>query len=411
MTENPLWQNRNFRLMFASSAATNLGDGLIAVAVAWLATLLTHDPFLIGLVASARNLPWFLFALPAGVITDRIEHRRLIIGADCLRVVITLALLTLALTAHPGTAPVLVMAALSFVLGSAEVLRDNTAQTFTPSVVEKSQLEQANGAMWSAEKLTSEFIAPPLAGLLIGLSIALPFGIQAVMLAAAILLIGSIRLPKRVQTAPHLPLLAALREGMLWLWRDIPLRRLAFILGGFNFIGYGFAAVLVLYGQRVLGLDAFGFGLFLTLAAIGGLAATLTGPRLLRHISPRSAILLGMAGFSVTSLVLALHAPLWLVAVFMVLDGFSGMLWNIAQVSYRQRHIPAPLLGRVNSAFRFIGTGPAAFGAFTFGWLISWAGSGAEPWGTAEAVLLPYAVAAAIGAALTLYAGFRLHLR
>ena len=411
MTETPLWQNRNFRLMFASAAATNMGDGLIAVAVAWLATLLTHDPMLIGLVATARNLPWFLFALPAGVITDRVEHRRLIVGADCLRVVITLALLTLALTAHPGTIPVLAMAALSFVLGSAEVLRDNTAQTFTPSVVDKLQLEQANGAMWSAEKLTSEFIAPPLAGLLIGISIALPFAIQAAMLLAAILLIGNIRLPRRVQTAPHLPLRAALREGMLWLWRDVPLRRLAFILGGFNFIGYGFAAVLILYGQRVLGLDAVGFGLFLTLAAIGGLAATLAGPRLLRHITPRTAILLGMAGFTVTALVLALNAPLWLVAVFMVLDGFSGMLWNIAQVSYRQRHIPAPLLGRVNSAFRFIGTGPAAFGAFTFGWLISWAGSGAEAWGSAEAVLLPYWVAAAIGGALTLYATLRLHLR
>ena len=92
MTQNALWQNRNFRLMFASSAATNLGDGLITVAVAWLATLLTHDPLLIGLVATARNLPWFLFALPAGVITDRVEHRRLIIGADCLRIVVTVAL-------------------------------------------------------------------------------------------------------------------------------------------------------------------------------------------------------------------------------------------------------------------------------------------------------------------------------
>lgn len=411
MTQNALWQNRNFRLMFASSAATNLGDGLITVAVAWLATLLTQDPFLIGLVATARNLPWFLFALPAGVITDRIEHRRLIIGADCLRIVISLALLTLALTANPGTGPVLLMAALSFVLGSAEVLRDNTAQTFTPSVVEKSQLEQANGAMWSAEQLAGQFVGPPLAGLLIGVSVALPFGIQAAMLITAVALIASIKLPKRVQTTPHLPMLAALKEGMLWLWRDIPLRRLAFILGGFNFIGYGFAAILVLYSQRVLDLDAFGFGIFLTLPAIGGLAATLIGPRILRHITPRLAILLGMAGFTAAALVLALQAPLWLIAIFLVLDGFSGMLWNIAQVSYRQRHIPAPLLGRVNSAFRFIGTGPAAFGAFTFGWLISWAGSGADPWGTAEAVLLPYWVAAAIAGALTLYAAARLQLR
>jgi MFS family permease len=166
-----LWKNRNFRLLFASASATNLGDGLNAVAVPWLATLLTHDPFLIGLVAAARHLPWFLFALPAGVLTDRLDHRRILISADCLRVALSLALLALALSATPGTTPVLIMAVLSFILGRAEVLRDNTAQTFLPSVVEKSQLEQANGALWSAEQLAGKFVGPPIAGLLISFSI------------------------------------------------------------------------------------------------------------------------------------------------------------------------------------------------------------------------------------------------
>ncbi|MBL9052255.1 MAG: MFS transporter, partial [Tabrizicola sp.] len=148
-----LWKNRNFRALFASAAATNLGDGVMAVAVPWLATLLTSDPLLIGVVAMARTLPWFLFALPAGVITDRHDHRRMLFAADCTRVVIALALLLLALAASPGTLPVLIMAGLSFLLGSAEVLRDNTAQTFLPSVVDKTQLEAANGALWSTEQL------------------------------------------------------------------------------------------------------------------------------------------------------------------------------------------------------------------------------------------------------------------
>lgn len=406
MKSAPLWQNRNFRLLFTSAAATNLGDGLIAVAVPWLATLLTEDPFLIGLVATARHLPWFLFALPAGVLTDRFDHRRILILSDCLRVTLSLALLALALSASPGTAPVLAMAVISFVLGSAEVLRDNTAQTFLPVVVAKSQLEQANGTLWSTEQLAGQFVGPPLAGFLIGLSVALPFGAEAGMLVAAIVLISRMSVPPRAITSGHLPMFAALKEGMLWLWRDVALRRLAIVLGGFNFIGYGFWAVFVLYGQRVLGLDAFGYGLFLTLAACGGLAATLIGPMILRHISATTAILLGMGMFPVTAAVLALQAPLWLVAAVMVMDGFTGMLWNIAQVSYRQRHIPAPLLGRVNSAFRFIGTGPAAFGAFTFGALIAWA----EPWGAVQAVVLPYAIAAGIGAMLFLYAALRLRL-
>jgi hypothetical protein len=301
---------------------------------------------------------------------------------------------------------VLLMAGLTFLLGSAEVLRDNTAQTFLPSVVAKPQLEQANGALWATEQLAGQFLGPPLAGLLIGLSLALPFGLHAGLLAAGIALTLTMTLPRREVAADHPGMMVALREGLGWLWANTMLRRLALILGGFNFIGYGFAAVFVLYGQRVLGLDAFGYGLFLTLAAIGGLAATVIGPIILRRISPTAGILIGMAAFPTTSAALALQAPLWAISGLLVIDGFCGMLWNLAQVSYRQRHIPAPLLGRVNSAFRFIGTGPAAFGAFAFGALIAWA----EPLGSVEAVLVPYAVAAVVGAALAGYAALRLRL-
>jgi hypothetical protein len=241
---------------------------------------------------------------------------------------------------------------------------------------------------------------------LIGLSIAFPFGIQAAMLLGAIGSVTVMVTPRRDAAKVHLPMLASLKEGMLWLWRDTMLRRLAFILGGFNFAGYGFWAVMVLYGQRVLGLDAFGYGLFLTLAACGGLTATFLGPKILKHISPTQAILFGMVVFTLSAGILAMQPPLWVAGLVMVIDGFGGMIWNIAQVSYRQRHIPAPLLGRVNSAFRFIGTGPAAFGALAYGILVSWA----EPMGATQAVILPFVVSASIGTVLTVYAAFRLKL-
>lgn len=403
-----LWHNRNFRLLFTSASATNLGDGLIAVAVPWLATLLTHDPFLIGLVATGRHLPWFLFALPAGVLTDRFDHRMLLMLADSLRVILALALVLLALSASPGSGPVLLMAVLSFALGSAEVLRDNTAQTFLPEVVAKPQLERANGALWSTEQLAGKFIGPPLAGLLIATSVALPFGVQAALLALAIALIFNIALPRRTPETSHAPLFAAVREGLRWLWADDSLRRLALVSGLFNFVGYGFFAVFVLYAQRVLLLDVVGYGTFLTLVACGGLAGSVLGPALLQRTGPTVGLLLGVGVFSLSSAFLALQAPLWLVGAMMVLDGFCGMLWDITVVSYRQRHIPASLLGRVNSAYRFIGTGPAAFGAFAFGALVAWAET---PGDAVNAILLPYWVASAVTALLTVYSAFRLRLR
>ncbi|WP_273509112.1 MFS transporter, partial [Planktotalea frisia] len=68
-------RNRNYRLLFSAGALTNLGDGLILLALPWLATLMTRDPVAIGAVAAAGRVPWLLFALPAGVIIDRSDQR------------------------------------------------------------------------------------------------------------------------------------------------------------------------------------------------------------------------------------------------------------------------------------------------------------------------------------------------
>ncbi|MBP9181549.1 MAG: MFS transporter [Fuscovulum sp.] len=403
-----LWSGRDFRLLFSASAATNLGDGLIAVAVPWLATLLTDDPLLIGLVAANRHLPWALFALPAGVLTDRHDHRRLILAADAARLLLSLALCALALTAAPGTGPVLGLAALAFLLGTTEVVRDNTAQTFLPGVVDKTHLERANGALWATERLAGQLAGPPLAGFLIGLSVALPFGAQTLLLLSALVLIGAMRVTRTPAAQPHQPALAAISEGLRWLWGNAVLRRLALVSGAFNFVGYGFFAIFILYAQRVLALDVQGYGALLTLVAVGGLAGSVFGPRVALRIGPTASLLVGIGMFSASSAALALQAPLPVIAGFMLADAFCGMLWDITVVSYRQRHIPAPLLGRVNSAYRFIGTGPAALGAFAFGAIVS---AVETPGDRITALLWPYALASGVTAALAVYAVFRLRLR
>jgi len=336
------------------------------------------------------------------VITDRFDHRHILYCADGLRVLLMLAPLTLALTASPGTAPVLRMAVLTFLPGCAEVLRDNTAQTFVPAVVEKSQLEAANGALWACEQMAGKFIGSPLVGFLIAVSVVLPFGVHAGLLAAGVALIAATILPRRLPPPNPATWMMALRHGLGWLWHKVRLRRLALQLEGFNFTGYGFDAVIVICGQRVLGLDALGYGLLLKLAACGIIAGTLIGPVILRRVRPATAILFGMACFTAACAVLALHSPAWMAAAAMIVNSFAGMLWN----SHRQRQSPAPLQGRVNSLFRFVGTGPAAFGAFAFGALIAWA----APAGPVQPVLLPYAVAAVVGGMLTVRAAFRLRL-
>lgn len=123
-----LRRNRNFRLVFSASAVSNLGDGVSALAFPWLASLLTRDAMLISLVAMAGRLPWFLFALPAGVLTDRADRRRLMVQADLVRMILTFGIvaMVLSLPALPlapgaGTAAILALCALA-------ILRPDTSR-------------------------------------------------------------------------------------------------------------------------------------------------------------------------------------------------------------------------------------------------------------------------------------------
>ena len=82
----------NYRKLFAATTISNLGDGVGVIAYPWLASAITRNPLLIALVGVVQRLPWLLFTLPAGVITDRNDRRRLMVGANAVRAVLTAAM-------------------------------------------------------------------------------------------------------------------------------------------------------------------------------------------------------------------------------------------------------------------------------------------------------------------------------
>ncbi|KAA5611396.1 MFS transporter [Rhodovastum atsumiense] len=277
MSYGLLWSNRNYRLLLSGSAVTNLGGGVAAVAMPWLATLLTRDPLMISAVAMARFLPWFLFALPAGVLTDRADRRLLIIRADCVRLALALCLvaMTLSLPTAMASGPdrsglVIMLTAITFLLGTAAVVRGNAAQTLLPSIVGRNDLERANGQIWSAEQVIGGFVGPPLAGALIAAGIVVPFGFTAATLALTIGLIWFITLPARTPGA-HKRFWPALREGFGWMRQNPAILRLAVMLGAINAVSAGGLTILVLYAQEVLDLRATGYSTLINKSCRGRL--------------------------------------------------------------------------------------------------------------------------------------------
>lgn len=368
--------NRSYRLLFSASAVSNLGDGIAALAFPWLATLITRDPFLIALVAFATRLPWFLFSIPAGVITDRFDRRVLMVRADIFRVLLTGGVIALIL-ATPDLPLVgdplryiFALCGLAMLLGTAEVVRDNAAQTVLPSIVAKSDLETANGHIWSVESIMGSFIGPPVAGALIALAVPMPFAVNAVSFALAAWLVWMIALPVRPKR-PNRTIWPEVIEGWAWMRAHPVILRMAIMLGLINAMSMMTLTVLILFSQDILGLGPIGHGILLTAGAAGGVAGGVIGPKIVAYLGSQRSLWAALLVFPLPWIMISLTANVYVVAAALFLEMAAALVWNIVTVSYRQRLIPDDLLGRVNSIYRFFGWGMMPFGALAAGILVS----------------------------------------
>jgi len=382
----------NFLKLLIASAASNLGDGLALIAYPWLASSITRDPFLIALVPLFAKVPWLLFSLPAGVIIDRFDRRKLILISDFVRVALTCVVLFLVLSATglvepevlaSGAVPepqgkwvllgILYVAA--FVLGMIEVLRDNAAQTILPSVVGKQGLESANSKLATIELLMNSLCGPPLAGFLIAISLAFAFAVNAgslLLAALLVLLITGNYLPQAVAgSAEKAHWFADLKGGVKWLWQHTLLRDLAIALGLLNGAYMMSLATQVLFAQEILDLSPTGFGLLLTGAAFGGVLGGAMTPYLHKHFRSGTLMVVSVILFATETFVFGLTSNAYVAWGSLFIGSFAAVTWNVITVSLRQRIIPDQLLGRVNSVYRFFSWGMMPFGTLLGGALVS----------------------------------------
>lgn len=396
-----------------ASGATNLADGVAVVAWAWAATLLTRDPFLVALVPVALRLPWFLMALPAGVVTDRVDRRWLILAMDVVRALAFAVVAGAVVLAGPlPPAPVVglgvpwlfaVMLGAALVVGGAEVFRDNAAQTMLPALVGAERLELANGRLWSVELIGNALVGPALGAALIGVALVLPFALNSGAYAVAVLLLLGLRGAFRPVREGAADWRAELAEGARFLMRAPLLRVLAVVTGVWNLLHQMVVVALVLHAQETLGLSAAAYGLVLAGGAVGGIAGSLLGGRVVARLGPARTAQWMLAASAPAFAGVALAGNAVVLAVMLGLFEFTGMVWNLVSVSHRQRVIPDRLLGRVNSLYRLLAWGMMPLGLVLSGAVMGWAeGVVARP----VALVLPLWIAAA-GAGVLAALGWR----
>lgn len=406
---------RNYWKLWTASVVANLGDGVALIAYPWLASAVTRNALLIALVAIAQRIPWLIFSLPAGVITDRIDRRKIMTSTAIFRAALTVGVAGVVFvnqdvlpspgevvsggTAGTNMTVYLVLLVSALLFGFAEVLYDNSAQTILPAIVEPKGLEKANARLWGAEMVMNQFAGPPLGSVLIGIAFALPFLLNAGTFAIAAALIFAlsgvfnVARPDSEEIEGERPgFWVEIKEGVTWLWAHPLLRPMAIILGLLNGLFAVVAATWVLFAQEALGITTTTFAFLMMAGAAGGVLGSVVAPKISEKLGSGTSLYLSLLVMPLTTLVIGFTTD-WVVAgVLYFLSSIFSLLWNVITVSLRQTIIPDHLLGRVNSVYRFFGWGMMPIGLGIGGLIVI----GAEAFGMERvmALRLPYFVSA-----------------
>ncbi|MFF6995415.1 MFS transporter [Streptomyces sp. NPDC008313] len=368
-TGGPL-RSRDFRLLLAGAAAGQLGAQVTLVALPLVAVLeLDASAFQVGLVTAAETAGFLLVGLPAGALTDRMRKRPLMVRADLVRAAAMASVPTAALL------DVLTMAqlyAVALVTGVATVFFDVAHQSYLPQILPLDQLVPGNGALETVRS-TAQVTGPGLGGGLVQLVGAhLAVVADAVGYALSALFLLRIEQPEDPpEPTPGVSLRKDIGEGIRFVTGHPLLRVIALTTALANLCAAVLMATQTVHLVRAVGLRPGALGLVLSASAVGGLLGAVCAGRLGARLGQARVILLSvlLTGPFAVLWPLSGHGGLGAVlfATGSAVVSFGAVVYNVAQVSFRQALCPPRLLGRMNATLRFLMWGTLPLGALLGG--------------------------------------------
>jgi MFS family permease len=323
---------------------SNVGSQATAIAYPLLVLALTHSATNAGLVATARLLPQALFAIPAGVASDRWNRRTLMLLADGLRV---LAVGALAIAVAAGHPRLWLITLVAFVEGGGSALFSACQAGVLRAVVPLEQLPEAAGTQ-SGRTAAVQLVGPPAGGALFELARALPFGVDVVSYALSTLSLLWMRTPFQEERPPDpSSLRARVGEGVAYLWHQPFLRTCALLYGLLNFLSAGLLFSLVVIGRNE-GLSGGEVGLLVALFAGTVLLGSVLSPRFRRRLSLRAVLLLEIWAW-LGCAVFVIWPSAFVLAAGLVPVGLAIPSTDSVVNGYRMAITPDRLLGRSES--------------------------------------------------------------
>lgn len=369
MRRDSLWFHAGFRWLWAGDTVGQFGTFIGKTALPLLvATVLAATPFQMGMLTAAEDLAFLLIGLPAGVWIDRMRRRPLMLSADFGRAV---ALLSVPIAWWAGRLTLIQLLVVALLLSVGTVFFDVAYQSYLPSLIGREQLVEGNA------KLQTSQSAGQIAGPSIGGSLTQLIGAANTVLTTAVgylvsaLFLWRIKTPEPAPAAPDgTSLRAQIAEGLRFVFGDVTLRAITVCNVLSNLASGAFIAVEVLFLARDLRLSPGAVGFMLTCEGIGGLLGALSAGWWTGRIGQARTTWLVCVVTWPSSLLIPLARPGELVAltpIGLVFFSYGVIVYNVAQVSYRQAICPDRLLGRMNASVRFMIWGIAPVGSLAGG--------------------------------------------
>jgi predicted MFS family arabinose efflux permease len=362
----------------ASQAGTFVGQTVIPLLAA---TALAATPFEMGLLTAAENAAFLLIGLPVGVWVDRLRRRPLMLRADFARAAL---LFTVPIAWWTGVLTLAQLILVALLVSVGTVFFDVSYHSYLPSLVGREHLLEGNTKL-QASQSAAQVVGPGAGGGLAQLAGAanavLATGLGYLMSGLFLLRIKAVE----PEPEPHerARLRTQIAEGMRFVFRNPTLRPITLCTATANLGNTIFHAMLILFLTRDIGLGSAAVGAILTAMGLGGVAGAFAASWCTRRLGQARAIwLVPLLTWPFQALV-PLAAPGWrvgLVPAGLAVTAFGVIIYNVAQVSYRQAVCPDRLLGRMNATVRFVVWGTMPIGGLIGGGLGEWVGVRATLW-------------------------------
>lgn len=379
-----LLRHRDFMLLWSGQTVSEVGSAVTPFAVPFLAvTALQASNFQVGLLTALGSLAFLLVALPAGVVVDRVARHRLMMWCDLLRAAVVG---TVPLAWYLGQLTFAQLCVVVLVAGVLTVFFDVAYQSYLPVLLDKESLIDGNGKLGTTGAAAGTLGPTVAGGLVAAVGAARAVAVDAASFLVSALSLALIRTPEPRPLGPEGPRPTFRRqmgEGLGFVVGHPILRRIVACTGTANLFATMAMSMEMPFLVRVLHLSPGSAGLLLALGASGGVVGGLLSGRLARAVGSARIIWVAPLVLGLPSLMAPLAYPGWRVLLYAAgwfCFQLSGVVYNTAQVSYRQTICPPELLGRMNAAVRWLVWGTMPLGALIGGGTATWLGLRATLW-------------------------------